>query len=168
MPAEKCAGTRRSRRAYLHGAVHGRERSAWCACGDAAGGRASRTCVPGGSRRKFCRGGRGEQIGPRRGCSFTGGAFAACASNSHGVVSCALGWACWKTYGRPEADGLGSCDVDWERNGANHHVVDRTEAELAMLHASSPNTFSTRAILRAHMQLGRLEDCDAARTYTRG
>ena len=29
-----------------------------------------------------------------------------CEQDYHGVVSCALGWACWKTYlGRPEGDG---------------------------------------------------------------
>ena len=29
-----------------------------------------------------------------------------CEQKYHGVVCCALGWACWKTYlGRPEADG---------------------------------------------------------------
>ena len=28
-----------------------------------------------------------------------------CEQDYHGVVRCALGWACWKTYvGRPEAD----------------------------------------------------------------
>ena len=28
-----------------------------------------------------------------------------CEQRYHGVVACALGWACWKTYvGRPEAD----------------------------------------------------------------
>ena len=28
-----------------------------------------------------------------------------CEQNYHGVVRCALGWACWKTYlGRPETD----------------------------------------------------------------
>ena len=34
-----------------------------------------------------------------------------CEQGYHGVVSCALGWACWKTYvGRPE--------TDWARKGA--------------------------------------------------
>ena len=32
-----------------------------------------------------------------------------CEQDYHGVVRCALGWACWKTYvGRPETDGLGA------------------------------------------------------------
>ena len=32
-----------------------------------------------------------------------------CEQDYHGIVSCALGWACWKTYvGRPEADELRS------------------------------------------------------------
>ena len=30
-----------------------------------------------------------------------------CEQKYHGVVRCALGWACWKTYlGRPENEGL--------------------------------------------------------------
>jgi hypothetical protein len=62
-----------------------------------------------------------------------------CEQEYHGVVACALGWACWKTYvGRPETDGrrmnamrmLGSglCDAD-------HHedALFVKEAELAML-----------------------------------
>ena len=33
------------------------------------------------------------------------GTCSLCEQNHHGVVRCALGWACWKTYlGRPEAD----------------------------------------------------------------
>ena len=34
-----------------------------------------------------------------------------CEQKYHGVVRCALGWACWKTYvGRPE--------TDWARSNA--------------------------------------------------
>ena len=34
-----------------------------------------------------------------------------CEQKYHGVVACALGWACWKTYvGRPEGD--------WNRGAA--------------------------------------------------
>ena len=62
-----------------------------------------------------------------------------CEQRYHGVVSCALGWACWKTYvGRPEADyvrqsamnelGLGLSD-------ANHHedALSVREGQLSML-----------------------------------
>ena len=62
-----------------------------------------------------------------------------CEQQYHGVVRCALGWACWKTYvGRPE--------TDWARLGAmrqlgnglaiaNHHenALSVKEAELSML-----------------------------------
>ena len=62
-----------------------------------------------------------------------------CEQEYHGVVACALGWACWKTYvGRPEKDwplrgamtllGNGLCEV-------NHHehaiIVD--EAHISLL-----------------------------------
>ena len=41
-----------------------------------------------------------------------------CEQNYYGVVRCALGWACWKTYvGRPEAD--------WVRLGATHGAWQR-------------------------------------------
>jgi tetratricopeptide (TPR) repeat protein len=61
-----------------------------------------------------------------------------CERDHHGVVRCALGWACWKTYvGRPETDtsrrfamtalGNGLCDVE---HHADALVV--REAELAM------------------------------------
>ena len=61
-----------------------------------------------------------------------------CKQKYHGVVACALGWACWKTYvGRPETDlprrlamtllgnGLGAVDREDERLGI-------LRAELAM------------------------------------
>ena len=39
-----------------------------------------------------------ERFGRWHACSL-------CEQDHHGVVRCALGWACWKTYlGRPEAD----------------------------------------------------------------
>ena len=45
-----------------------------------------------------------ERFGRWNSCSL-------CEQNYHGVVACALGWACWKTYvGRPE--------VDWARGNA--------------------------------------------------
>ena len=41
-----------------------------------------------------------------------------CEQHYHGVVRCALGWACWKTYvGRPETNQIRrTCDeAAWER-----------------------------------------------------
>ena len=62
-----------------------------------------------------------------------------CKQNYHGVVLCALGWACWKTYlGRPEADPLRRLAMEGLGNGltdVKHHeeALSVREAELAML-----------------------------------
>ena len=61
-----------------------------------------------------------------------------CEQSYHGVVKCALGWACWKTY-------LGRTEADWTRRlamtvlgnglyGADHHedALPVYEAELSM------------------------------------
>ena len=58
-----------------------------------------------------------------------------CEQDYHGVVRCALGWACWKTTGGRR--GRGSMGVRWTRLGglsAGHHEDALTvgEAELAM------------------------------------
>ena len=61
-----------------------------------------------------------------------------CEQHYHGVVRCALSWACWKTYlGRPEADqirimamnvlGLGLSDANYDED-----ALPVQEAELAM------------------------------------
>jgi len=61
-----------------------------------------------------------------------------CEQRYHGVVQCALGWACWKTYvGRPEEDGLPLLAMNLLANGlyaADHHqdALSVREAELAM------------------------------------
>ena len=61
-----------------------------------------------------------------------------CEQEYHGVVACALGWACWKTYvGRPETDWprLGATSVlGAALHGAKHHeeALSVQEAELAM------------------------------------
>ena len=62
-----------------------------------------------------------------------------CEQNYHGVVRCALGWACWKTYlGRPEGD-LFRCNAMRQLgNGlfeVNHHeeALSVREAELSMV-----------------------------------
>jgi hypothetical protein len=61
-----------------------------------------------------------------------------CEQNYHGVVACALGWACWKTYvGRPETSGNRSSAMTLLGNGlasVKHYEDALTvgEAELAM------------------------------------
>ena len=90
-----------------------------------------------------------------------------CEQTYHGVVYCALGWACWKTYvGRPE--------TDWARAGAMNvlglgffeaeHYEDALsvlEAELSMrrrLGADEDHILSVQGNLATtYLQLGRLE-----------
>ena len=61
-----------------------------------------------------------------------------CEQKYHGVVACALGWACWKTYlGRPEADQARNMAMTQLGNGlseADHHedALSVQEAELSM------------------------------------
>jgi hypothetical protein len=61
-----------------------------------------------------------------------------CEQDYHGVVACALGWACWKTYvGRPEEDVTRCSATNALGNGLHHagHHEDGLaveEAELAM------------------------------------
>ena len=61
-----------------------------------------------------------------------------CKQGYHGVVFCALGWACWKTYvGRPETDAARQMAMTQLSNGLFYagHYEDATtvyEAELAM------------------------------------
>ena len=62
-----------------------------------------------------------------------------CEQRYHGVVACALGWACWKTYvGRPEADETLGRAMTTLGNGLHYagHKEDALtvgEAELAVL-----------------------------------
>ena len=62
-----------------------------------------------------------------------------CEQHYHGVVKCALGWACWKTYvGRPEADWARRLAMSVLGNGlsdAKHdeEALSVQEAELSML-----------------------------------
>ena len=61
-----------------------------------------------------------------------------CEQRYHGVVSCALSWACWKTYlGRPEQDQIHGMAMHLLGSGlsdAGHHedALPVMEAELAM------------------------------------
>ena len=62
-----------------------------------------------------------------------------CEQQYHGVVRCALGWACWKTYvGRPEADVARKMGMSLLGSGllyANHQedALSVQEAELSMM-----------------------------------
>ena len=61
-----------------------------------------------------------------------------CEQDYHGVVACALSWACWKTYlGRPEADwprGMAMSVLGLGLAGAGHHEDELSvrEAELSI------------------------------------
>jgi tetratricopeptide (TPR) repeat protein len=62
-----------------------------------------------------------------------------CEQRYHGVVACALGWACWKTYlGRPETDfaRIGAMNVlgtGLSQANQNEDALTVKEAELSML-----------------------------------
>ena len=59
-----------------------------------------------------------------------------CEQEYHGVVACALGWACWKTYvGRPETDFLRRTAISVLGNGLHHagHHEDGLAVEEAIL-----------------------------------
>ena len=91
-----------------------------------------------------------------------------CEQQYHGVVRCALGWACWKTYvGRPERDWARGAAMTWLGNGLtgagyNEDAVSVQEAELSMrrrLGDSEANILSTLGNLAAsYDQLGRSEE----------
>ncbi len=91
-----------------------------------------------------------------------------CEQDYHGVVMCALGWACWKTYlGRPEADWARRMAMNQLANGlavAEYHEdsLSVREAELATeerLGASPLRTLVTRGNLAlSYYHLGRIED----------
>ena len=58
-----------------------------------------------------------------------------CEQKYHGVVACALSWACWKTYlGRPETDQLRGMAMDLLGGGLFH--ADRHEDALAVREAN--------------------------------
>ena len=90
-----------------------------------------------------------------------------CEQRYHGVVLCALGWACWKTYvGRPEADVLRKFAMNQLGNGltaADHHeaALSTREAELSMrqrLGDSAQSILITQNnIAVTYSNLGRLE-----------
>ena len=90
-----------------------------------------------------------------------------CEQDYHGVVRCALGWDCWKTYrGRPERDEFRITAMRMLGSGltcAGHDedALPVKEAELAMLWrlgASLHETLVTQSNLaNTYMKVGRLE-----------
>ena len=122
--------------------------------------------VPGGAGEDFV------SLRPRRTINQENEAWARwytcslCEQDYHGVVSCALGWACWKTYlGRPE-DRLGWWR--WARLGTVYPPQDKTRTRLSVYAGRvgydaapwrirrQPHS-SCRAILRHVSRLGHLE-----------
>jgi hypothetical protein len=91
-----------------------------------------------------------------------------CEQKYHGVVWCALGWACWKTYlGRPEAETTRCCAMSLLANGldaAKHHedALSVQEAELSMerrLGASEETLLAVQSNLaNTYFALGRHEE----------
>jgi tetratricopeptide (TPR) repeat protein len=91
-----------------------------------------------------------------------------CEQDYHGVVSCALGWACWKTYvGRPEADRVRFIATNLLGSGlyeADRHdeALSVREAELSMhrrLGTSGENLLAAQNNLATSYQMvGRVED----------
>ena len=91
-----------------------------------------------------------------------------CEQQYHGVVRCALGWACWKTYlGRPERDWARLSAMRQLGNGLSeteHHQDALTvrEADLAMLRrvgASAQDMLAAQGnIAGTYGSLGRKEE----------
>ena len=91
-----------------------------------------------------------------------------CEQHYHGVVYCALGWACWKTYvGRPETDSFRQCAMSVLGSGlsdADHceDALSVREAELAMrrrLGDRESNILAVQSNLAAtYRSLGRFEE----------
>jgi hypothetical protein len=91
-----------------------------------------------------------------------------CEQRYHGVVACALGWACWKTYvGLPETDGARSLAIGVLGNGlqlAKHHedALSVYEAELSMRRRVGSSEYNI-VVLQSNLahtyeKLGRLEE----------
>jgi hypothetical protein len=93
-----------------------------------------------------------------------------CEQEYHGVVCCALGWACWKTYlGRPETDKFRGSAMTLLGAGlseAHHHeaAVSVMEAQLSMMRRVGAPVYGVEHILAmqsnlavAYGDLGRQE-----------
>ncbi len=91
-----------------------------------------------------------------------------CEQTYHGVVKCALGWACWKTYvGRPEADiartmamnVLGNGLFDGKQFADAASVFETALSMKRRLGASSDSILVAQSNLaNTYRQLGRLEE----------
>ena len=91
-----------------------------------------------------------------------------CEQQYHGVVRCALGWACWKTYlGRPETDRQRRLAINVLGNGlsaAGHDAdaLSMREAELSMMRRLGAPEFHVLAaqgnLAINHDKLGRLDE----------
>jgi tetratricopeptide (TPR) repeat protein len=102
-----------------------------------------------------------ERFARWRACSL-------CEQKYHGVVACALGWACWKTYlGRPEVDGVRRMAMTELGNGlvdGRHHedALSVQEAELSMrqrLGDVARNILAVQGNLAGtYEKVGRLEE----------
>ena len=91
-----------------------------------------------------------------------------CKQDYHGVVACALGWACWKTYlGRPEADpvrvlAMGQLGNGLEYAGRHKDALTVKVAELSTMRrvgASEHNLLITEGNLAStYNRVGRREE----------
>jgi len=91
-----------------------------------------------------------------------------CEQDYHGVVACALGWACWKTYlGRPEMDTTRRMAMSRLGNGlfdAKHHeaALSVRETELSMLRrlgdAEERMLVTQGNLANTYEKLGRVEE----------
>ena len=91
-----------------------------------------------------------------------------CKQEYHGVVRCALGWACWKTYlGRPEVEtarqlAIGVLGNSLSEAGHREEALTVVEAELSMnrrVGASEREMLATQSNLASsYGELGRLEE----------
>jgi tetratricopeptide (TPR) repeat protein len=90
-----------------------------------------------------------------------------CEQKYHGVVRCALGWACWKTYlGRPEDDTARRIAMEvlgsgLDEVGRHAEALVVKEAELSMLRRVGARASSILAVqtnlANTYQALGRLE-----------
>jgi tetratricopeptide (TPR) repeat protein len=91
-----------------------------------------------------------------------------CEQYYHGVVSCALGWACWKTYvGWPETDGLRYAAMMQLGNGLydakrDEEALSVRETELVMMRRLSDSEENVLVVqnnlANSYKALGRLDE----------
>jgi tetratricopeptide (TPR) repeat protein len=96
-----------------------------------------------------------------------------CEQKYHGVVRCALGWACWKTYlGRPETNYARSMAITELGNGLHdaklhEEALSVKEADLSMMRrfgGSESNILVAQTNLAlTYVELGRFEEATGLR-----